>query len=151
MTIHQSYIGCDIAKAMLDVFDPGSRRVMRMKNGYAALQAFAATLEPATSFVVLEATGHHDRLLRHALGEAGISIARVNPLVARRFAEGRGRLPRPIGWMPQAEQLGAMFEPSSDPALSQNASGWPLCPPPGSARRHARRECGIFAKLSTQP
>jgi transposase len=117
MTIHQNYIGCDIAKAMLDVFDPRTGKLMRMKNECAALQAFAATLEPAASFVVLEATGHHDRLLRHALGDAGIGFARINPMVARRFAEARGRLAKTDRLDARTlSELGAMFKPSSDPA-----------------------------------
>ncbi|MBE1208408.1 hypothetical protein [Aminobacter carboxidus] len=37
MTIHHSYIGCDIAKAMIDVFDPVNGRLSRVANQAAAL------------------------------------------------------------------------------------------------------------------
>ena len=56
MTIHHTYVGCDIAKAVIDVFDPLSRRFSRVANEAAALARFAAGLAP-NSFVVLEATG----------------------------------------------------------------------------------------------
>lgn len=92
MTIHQNYLGCDISKHAVDVFDAASGKHARVANEWAALQSFAATLDPARDFVVLEATGHHDRLLRHALAQRGIGYSRLNPMTARRFAQARGRL-----------------------------------------------------------
>lgn len=115
MTIHHNYIGCDIAKAMLDVFDPATGRLCRVVNERMALEAFAARLDPATSFVVLEATGHHDRLLRHVLAQAGIAFARLNPMMVRRFAQARGRLAKTDRVDARSlSELGAMFKPAAD-------------------------------------
>ena len=92
MTIHQTVLGCDISKSFLDVFDPRSQRCERIANDKHAIEAFAASLAGTNCLVVFEATGVHDRLLRHALGEHGIAARRLNPVQARRFAEMRGRL-----------------------------------------------------------
>jgi transposase len=115
MTIHHNYIGCDIAKEMLDLFDPLSGRPFRVANETAALAAFVATLDPATHFVVLEATGHHDRLLRQLLGHAGIAFARINPTMARRFAQARGRLAKTDRIDARVlSEFGALFKPQAD-------------------------------------
>lgn len=110
MTIHHTFIGCDIGKAMIDVFDPRTARFCRIENKEAELSAFAYGLDPATDLVVFEATGHCDRLLRLCLTQAGIAFARVNPKMARRFAEARGRLAKTdrIDARSLAE-MGAMF------------------------------------------
>ena len=102
--IHQTYIGCDIGKFAIDIFDPDGSRLLRIDNVPEALEAFAASLDPASSFVVMEATGGYDRLLRHALSAAGIAhrgggkdvkVERVRRAVGDRKREGRqvvGRL-----------------------------------------------------------
>ncbi|WP_394886544.1 IS110 family transposase [Mesorhizobium sp. AaZ16] len=90
--IQHNYIGCDICKDMLDVFDPSSRSFRRLANRAGPIEAFAAGLAPGRDFVVFEATGVHDRLLRHALAEAGIASTRRNPVQTRRFAEAGGLL-----------------------------------------------------------
>lgn len=113
MTIHQTYIGCDIAKAMIDVFDPVSRRFSRVANEPSALAGFAAGLAPG-SFVVFEATGHHDRDLRLALADAGITCARLNPMMVRRFAQARGRLAKTDRVDARIlSEIGAMFCPQA--------------------------------------
>ncbi|WP_313193647.1 IS110 family transposase [Shinella zoogloeoides] len=110
MTIHQTFVGCDIGKEAVDIFDPRTARFCRLSNSQAPLSAFAQRLDPATDFVVFEATGHCDRLLRLCLSQAGIAFARVNPKTARRFAEARGRLAKTdrIDARSLAE-MGAMF------------------------------------------
>ncbi len=114
MTIHHTYIGCDIAKAMIDVFEPVSRRFSRVANEPAALAGFAAGLAPG-SFVVFEATGHHDRALRLALAQAGITCARLNPMMVRRFAQARGRLAKTDRVDARIlSEMGAMFRPAAD-------------------------------------
>ncbi|MBB6470566.1 transposase [Aminobacter lissarensis] len=114
MTIHHSYIGCDIAKAMIDVFDPVSNRLSRVANEAAALADFAGSLAPH-SFVVFEATGHHDKALRHALARAGIACARLNPTMVRRFAQARGRLAKTDRIDARIlSEMGAMFRPVAD-------------------------------------
>lgn len=96
MTIAQAYIGCDIAKLHIDVFDPrASKRNQHRQIGNtpAALKAFAKSLAgPDGAFVVFEATGAYDRALRQALAAAGIAFHKANPMQARRFAQAKGRL-----------------------------------------------------------
>lgn len=118
MTIHHNYVGCDISKSMIDLFDPQTGKLFRVANQPAALQAFAAALDRQASFVVFEATGGHDRLLRHALSEAGVAFARINPMMARRFAQARGRLAKTDRLDARMlSELGTMFQP-------------PVAPPP---------------------
>jgi len=77
--IAQNYIGCDVSKATLDFFCEGDRRWVRIANDEAAIAAFATGLDPACDFVVMEATGVYDRLLRHGLAKAGVAFSRRNP------------------------------------------------------------------------
>lgn len=89
--IAQNYIGCDVSKDTLDLFDESSRRHRRIANEAAAIAAYVAGLEPACDFVVMEATGVHDRLLRHALGEAGVAFSRHNPQHTHYYAKSAGQ------------------------------------------------------------
>ena len=115
MTIHDNYIGCDISQKMLDIFDPASGKLSRVANEMAALRAFAANLDRHASFVVLEATGHHDRLLRLALDAAGVGFARLNPMTVRRFAQARGRLAKTDRIDARVlSEMGSIFKPAAD-------------------------------------
>jgi len=77
--LEHNYIGCDISKDRLDFFDPAAGRHRQVANSQSAIAAYLATLDAGRDFVVMEATGSHDRLLRHALADAGIAFARCNP------------------------------------------------------------------------
>jgi transposase len=89
MTLHLSYIGCDISKRMIDVFDPRSG-AQRFANTPESCADFAAGLAGSPIMVVMEATGPYDEALREALAAAGVQAARVNPMRARRFAQAAG-------------------------------------------------------------
>jgi transposase len=111
----QNYIGCDTSKRMLDIFDPLTRRLTRVDNNEPGLEAFVQSLIPGVSFVVFEATGHCDRLLRIALGKAGISYARLNPVMVRRYAQAKGRLAKTDRLDARIlSQFGASFKPEPD-------------------------------------
>jgi transposase len=92
MTLHLQYVGCDISKRFIDVYDPADGAVRRIANEEGALAALAARLAAAPAIAVLEATGPYDRLLIDALGAAGAPCVRVNPVRARRFAQAAGLL-----------------------------------------------------------
>lgn len=92
MTLHPRYIGCDISKAVIDIFDPADGGLRRIANEADALAAFASELCGSNALVVFEATGAYDRRLAGALAAAGVSYARVNPMRARRFAQAAGFL-----------------------------------------------------------
>ena len=116
MIIQQNYIGCDISKQTLDIFDPQTSKFVRIDNERVALQAFVGTLDPETDFLVFEATGHHDRLLRITLAQAGIAFARLNPVMVRRFAQSRGRLAKTDRLDARMlSQYGSLLRPRADP------------------------------------
>lgn len=92
MTISQVFVGIDVSKASLDIFDASARRHERIANAAAPIAALAERWRGRTVFVVFEATGRYDRQLQVALHAAGIAFARVNPLRARDFARAAGFL-----------------------------------------------------------
>jgi len=93
MTIHPCFIGCDIAKHHLDLFDETSGTSLRIANTSAAIAAWLSALDdPGGSLVAFEATGPYDGVLRQALDQAGLRFVRINPGRARDFARATGRL-----------------------------------------------------------
>jgi len=88
MNIHPGFVGIDVSKHFLDVFDNG--RVERIANTTEAIAALVARWHE--SFVLFEATGRYDARLRKALEAEGVSFTRVNPARARDFARATGRL-----------------------------------------------------------
>jgi transposase len=91
MTLHPDVIGIDIAKLHLDIHDKQDGTTRRIANSAVATAELAAALAGRDCLVVFEATGHYDAALRHALAQAGVAHARVNPEQARHFARASGR------------------------------------------------------------
>src|SRR5690606_33757413 len=91
MILHHTYIGVDVSKAHIDIFNPSTHKTSRLPNTQTALAKFAAALG-SDDIVVLEATGVYDAALRLALHTAGIGCVRVNPSRARDFARASGQL-----------------------------------------------------------
>lgn len=89
--IEQNYVGCDISKQWLDFFDEASSRHQRIDNRADAIAAYVAGLHPGRDFVVMEATGVHDRLLRHALAKAGVAFSRHNPVHTHHYVKSMRR------------------------------------------------------------
>jgi transposase len=87
--MQEVFLGVDVAKNWLDVHHPG-RSARRIENTPAAVRAFAVTSARAGVWVVFEASGGYDRLLREALEAAGVRFSRVNPRQARDFAKAMG-------------------------------------------------------------
>lgn len=90
VTLPQTYIGVDVAKDWIDVFDPTTSRHERIPTDGRSLCRFAATI--GSSIVILEASGGYERPVLSALFEAGRQVACVNPRQAREFARATGRL-----------------------------------------------------------
>ena len=90
MSIHPSCVGIDVSKAYLDIFDPQSG-FARIANTAVSIRAWLARLDPDHS-IVFEATGAYDRTLRTCLEGARRAYSRINPLMARRYAQATGRL-----------------------------------------------------------
>ena len=92
MTITPGFVGIDISKSSLDIFDTAIGRVERIPNTSATIAALIERWRSRPVFIVFEATGRYDRLLRLSLPQAGIAFARVNPQRARDFARAAGFL-----------------------------------------------------------
>lgn len=92
MTIDHSFVGIDVSKAHLDIFEEATGRTERIANDPAAIAAALARWPQANTRVIFEATGSYDRSLRSALEAAGSSYVRVNPARARDFARATSAL-----------------------------------------------------------
>jgi len=131
--LHPVFIGCDVSKAHLDLFDSQTRTHLRLDNTPAAVEAWLAALGGRDVTVILEATGRYDRCLCAALERNGRAYCRVNPARARDFARASGLLAKTDAI--DARMLARMGE-TLRPAVST---------PPDPARRrladlHARRD-----------
>ena len=92
MKIPPGYVGIDISKATLDIFDTAIGRAERLANAREPIATQAAQWRRDGSFVLFEATGVYDRCLQQVLRDAGVPFARVNPARARDFARASGFL-----------------------------------------------------------
>lgn len=92
MIIHPDFIGIDVSKAHLDIFDAERGQPERLPNNAQTGRALAERLSTRPNgFAIFEATGEYDRHLRHAFDVDKIAYARVNPQQARDFARAIGR------------------------------------------------------------
>jgi transposase len=92
MIIRPDFIGIDVSKAHLDIFDPERGQPERLPNNAQTGRALAERLSTRSNgFAIFEATGEYDRHLRHAFDARKIAYARVNPQQARDFARAIGR------------------------------------------------------------
>lgn len=85
----EDYIGVDVSKAWIDIFDPQTSP-LRIEMQSRALTKFAGSLKKRNVIVVLEATGGYERPLLAALEAQGIAYHRSNPARARNFARAIG-------------------------------------------------------------
>src|SRR5205809_1624328 len=92
MIIAPGFVGIDVSKHDLDVFDGTAGVAVRLGNTAGAVAEMAQTWARRDAFVLFEATGRYDLDLRQALAIAGVRFARVNPARARDFARAAGFL-----------------------------------------------------------
>lgn len=86
----QNYIGVDVAKNWIDIFDAETGEHRRVETSPADLRRFVKTL--GDRIVVFEASGGYERPLMDALSAAKVAFTRVNPGQARDFARATGLL-----------------------------------------------------------
>ena len=87
------YVGIDVSKDWLDLFDTRTRQGLRAANQDTAFSALIERLSDlAPAKIVLEATGGYEKPIFQALQKAGLSVVRVNPRQVRYFARALGRL-----------------------------------------------------------
>ena len=85
-------LGIDISKDWLDTHLAPTGEVRKFSNSKAGCRSLLAWLEgQSIRRVVYEPTGHWHRDFEQALLDAGLPLARVNPLQARRFAQALGQ------------------------------------------------------------
>lgn len=82
----QNYIGCDLCKDRLDVFDPVIGHATAHANSAAGIKALFKACSP-DSILIFEATSGCDQALLKALAKAGRPFVRLNPLHAWHFAQ----------------------------------------------------------------
>ncbi len=81
----RNYIGIDLSKDRLDIFEPEEGRAFPCENAPAAIRAFLARRGPE-DVLVFEATSGCDRALIAEAVRAGRPFVRLNPLHAWHFA-----------------------------------------------------------------
>jgi transposase len=117
--IGHNHIGCDISKRTLDFYNPATGRHRRIANEAGPIKDYVAGLAIDRDFVVMEATGTHDRLLRHALAEAGIAASRLNPSHTHHHAKaGPQRAKTDKLDARLLADYGQRYQPKADPAPS---------------------------------
>jgi transposase len=131
MDIHPVYVGIDVSKDRLDIFDG---RPSSCANAADAIAPLAQHWAEAQAFVVLEATGSYDQRLRRALEAAGVAYARVNPGKARDFA-------RAAGFLAKTDQVDARM---------LAAMGRALQPRPAEPVQPARDKLALLHKRRDQ-
>ena len=85
----KQWIGVDVAKAEIDVFDGCGYR--RLKRSAVELAKWTASLSQ-NAFLVMEATGGYEQLVADQARERGLAVAIVNPRQVRDFAKATGQL-----------------------------------------------------------
>jgi transposase len=134
MIIAPGFVGIDVSKNHLDVFDGAVGSAVRLANTAAAIAERAPDWARRDAFVLFEATGRYDLDLRHVLTAAGVRFARVNPARARDFARAAGFLAKTDAV--DAEMLAAMAQC--------------LQPPPAEAGSAARERLAALNKRRDQ-
>jgi transposase len=115
MIILHRYVGIDVSKHFLDIFDEAIGVPERIANTPQAITELVARWRCAT-LVVFEATGVYDLELREALRQAGLRFARINPARARDFARASGQLAKTD---PIDARMLAAFARAMQPATEQ--------------------------------
>jgi transposase len=112
--------GVDISKDALDVcLYPGgqSGRFANDAKGHRGLVCWLA--KHSIARVVYEATGAYHRGFERCLATAGLAMAKVNPLQARRFADATGKLAKTDRCdAAMLARFGALLEPAARPVAS---------------------------------
>ena len=90
-TIAQT-VGVDISKLTLDVYLHPQATARQFPNTAVGIKALLAWLsQTSVHRVIFEPTGAYHHRLERQLGDVGITMVKVNPLQARRFAEAIGQ------------------------------------------------------------
>ena len=92
MMITSGFVGIDVSKHWLDIFNVTAGQRERIANTDEAIASLVPRLVQSGALAVFEATGIYDRRLQQGFDAAGVCYARINPGKARRFAQAAGFL-----------------------------------------------------------
>ena len=143
------FIGCDVGKTAIVVFDAASGRSRAIANAPQALSDFASGLEE-TCLVVCEATGGYEGALLAALLAAGVPVHRADARKVKAFIRSFGTLGKTDAidakalvrygkdrgaelarWRPRdRDRLRLQASSSSGATWSETASPTPIAAPP---------------------
>ena len=85
------FVGCDVGKALVAVYDSATGMVREWPNPTAAMDQLAATFDAAT-LAVCEATGGYEANLLDALTRAGVAVHRADARKVKAFIRSFGTL-----------------------------------------------------------
>jgi len=114
-------IGVDVSKDTLDAVRYPHGDHLHFSNDAAGFKTFMTWLgtEPIER-IVFEATGHYHRAFERAIDQAGLPMAKVNPLHAKRFAQALGALSKTDRIdAKMLARLGIAVQPQTKPAAPQ--------------------------------
>ena len=114
-------VGVDICKATLDVYLHPAGNARQFANDAKGIRALLSWLGGhAIARIVFEPTGPYHHALERRLGEAGLPLAKVNPLQARRFAQATGAHAKTDAIdAAMLARMGALLTPPARPITSQ--------------------------------
>ena len=88
-----SFVGIDVAKAHVDVYDTGTNHHVRFENNRLGIRKCVRRLVSLSPhLIVVENTGGYEMDLAIALAEASLPVSVVNPRQVRDFGRAMGRL-----------------------------------------------------------
>jgi len=114
-------VGVDISKATLDVHLHPACSARQFANDAKGIKTLLSWLgEHDIARIVFEPTGPYHHALERRLGEAGLPLAKVNPLQARRFAQATGAHAKTDAIdAAMLARMGALLTPPARPITSQ--------------------------------
>ncbi len=93
--VNKIYIGIDVSKAMLDIFNSSDSSYHQYENSASGIKVLVANLKKVKNsqlLIALEATGGYERLAARTLVEKGFEVTVINPRIVRAFAKACGKL-----------------------------------------------------------
>lgn len=103
-------IGADISKDHIDLYSLPNGQTLKVANdrkGFAAILKWIGTTRVVR--IVYEPTGPYHKAFERLMMVQRVDVSKVNPRLARRFAEATGRLPRQTRSMPDFWRVTARF------------------------------------------
>jgi len=89
------YIGIDVSKASLDIYNTDNVSYYQVDNSVSGIKKLMSTFKKNSNdqiLITLEATGGYEKLTAKTLVEHGFSVAVINPRIIRDFAKASGKL-----------------------------------------------------------